>query len=466
MSPLVGTPRIVVAGTASGVGKTTAAVGLMAALRARGLKLAPFKCGPDYLDPTYLVRAANAPSHNLDGWMMGQRAVARTFARGAGDADIAVIEGMMGLFDSATPTSETGSTAEIAKWLAAPVLLVLDASGIARTVAALGAGFASFDPELRLAGLICNRVGSRGHLNLLRQASPEVPVVGGLPSRADCAFPERHLGLFSAREQSIPSAWLETWGKLVSEWFDLDLVLQIARSAPPIEVADLAQEKAGPTRCRIGIAYDDAFHFYYEDNLRRLEALGAELVYFRPTDDRRLPEVDGLYLGGGYPEAAARELSSNRAMIEAIRDFAERGGPIYAECGGLMYLTQGIRTTEGAQFPMAGLFPGVAVMSDRLQALGYVEVETVGESLLGPPGLRFRGHQFRYSTLETPDDRGERVYRVVPRWGGERFAEGYRVYNVLASYIHAHWASNPRAAQGFVESCARWRRRHGTFTAT
>ncbi len=465
MGPLVRTPRIVIAGTGSGVGKTTVAVGLMAALRACGLKLAPFKCGPDYLDPTYLVRAANAPSHNLDGWMMGEGAVARTFAHGAGDADIAVIEGMMGLFDSATPTSETGSTAEIAKWLAAPVLLVLDASGIARTVAALGLGFARFDPELRLAGLVCNRVGSRGHLNLLKEASPEVPVVGGLPSRADAVFAERHLGLYSAREQSAPSAWLETWGKLVSEWFDLDLVLQIARSAPPIEITNVAQEKSRP-RCRIGIAYDDAFHFYYEDNLRRLEALGAELVYFRPTDDRRLPEVDGLYLGGGYPEAAARELSSNSEMIEAIREFAERGGPIYAECGGLMYLTQGIRTADGALFPMAGLIPGVAVMSDRLQALGYVEVETVSESLLGPPGVRFRGHQFRYSTLENSDDRSERVYRVVPRWGGERFAEGYRVYNVLASYVHAHWASNPRAAQGFVESCARWRQRRGTSTAT
>jgi cobyrinic acid a,c-diamide synthase len=452
-------PRLVIAATGSGAGKTTIAIGLMAALRARGLTVAAFKCGPDYLDPTYHARAAGGVSHNLDGWMMGRAAVIATFSRAARHADIAVIEGMMGLYDGASPIGDEGSSAEIAKWLAAPVILVIDASGMARTVAAVAHGFAHFDPALRVAGLICNRVGSRGHLDLLRMAAQEVPVLGGLPEHAAAAFPERHLGLYSANEKHVPRELFEQWGRLAGEWFDLEAIIAIARSAPPIEmdaeIPNQRSESVAP-RCRLGVALDEAFHFYYEDNLKRLAALGAEIVNFSPVRDPQLPDVDGLYFGGGYPEALAHELSSNRAMIDAVRAFAARGGPVYAECGGLMYLTRAIRTLDGASFPMAGLIPADAVMHDRLQALGYVEVETVAPSILGAAGLRFRGHQFRYSTLE-PEPAGiERVYAVRPRWGNE-FAEGYRAANLLATYVHAHWASNPSAAAGLVESCTRFR---------
>ena len=214
---------------------------------------------------------------------------------------------------------------------------------------------------------------------------------------------------------------------------------------------------ASRPRCRIGIADDAAFHFYYEDNLNRLRSLGAELINFSPIRDRELPEADGLYFGGGYPEAFARELSFNGAMLAAIRAFALCGGVIYAECGGLMYLADAIRTLDGARWPMAAIIPGVAAMSDRLQALGYVEVETRADSILGPAQTRFRGHQFRYSTLEGADsaDRIDRIYTVAPRWGGAPFAEGYRLGNVLASYVHAHWASNPSVAQALVGACIR-----------
>jgi cobyrinic acid a,c-diamide synthase len=455
-------PRIVIAATASGVGKTTVTVGLIAALRARGLNVAAFKCGPDYLDPTYHQRALGRASHNLDGWMMGKAAVLATFARTSAGADIAVIEGMMGLFDGATPTDDEGSTAEIAKWLKAPVLLVADASGIARTIGAVAAGFSRFDRRLNVAGIICNRVGSRGHLDLLRDARPAVPIVGGLPANAELSFPERHLGLLAADETTVPARLIDGWSRAAAEWLDLDAIIAIARAAPPLRVpAALARapHRARP-RCRIGVAFDAAFHFYYEDNLSRLESLRAELVRFAPTTDRALPEVDGLYFGGGYPEAVARELSSNRAMLDAIRGFARRGGAIYAECGGLMYLSEGIRTLDGTMWPMAALIPGAAVMSPRLQALGYVEVSTTADTILGPAGLKFRGHQFRYSTLE-PSDVGaaECAYTVAPRWGGTPFAEGYRKSNVLASYVHAHWASNPKAAEGLVRSCARSRAR-------
>ena len=407
MHPSDKIPRVVIAATASGVGKTTATVALIGAMRARGLKVAAFKCGPDYLDPTYHERAAGVRSHNLDGWMMDRDAVVATFVRASADADIAVIEGMMGLFDSATPTGDEGSTAQIAKWLDAPVILVTDASGVARTIAAVAAGFARFDPAVRVAGMICNRVGGRGHLDLLRAAEPEVPIVGGFPASADLAFPERHLGLLMADESNVPQRLIDGWSRLAAEWLDLDAIVEIARSAPALEVdraSDLSKiDSSSRPRCRIGVAYDEAFHFYYEDNLNRLRSLGAEIVNFSPIRDRELPEVDGLYFGGGYPEAFARELSSNTAMLAAIRRFAASGGLIYAECGGLMYLTDAIRTLDGARWPMAAIIPGVAVMSERLQAIGYVEVETRADSILGPAQTRFRGHQFRHSTLEGAD---------------------------------------------------------------
>jgi cobyrinic acid a,c-diamide synthase len=463
MHPSDKIPRVVIAATASGVGKTTATVALIGAMRERGLKVAAFKCGPDYLDPTYHERAAGVRSHNLDGWMMDRDAVVATFARASADADIAVIEGMMGLFDSATPTGDEGSTAQIAKWLDAPVIFVTDASGVARTIAAVAAGFARFDPAVRVAGMICNRVGGRGHLDLLRAAEPEVPIVGGFPSSADLAFPERHLGLLMADESNVPQRLIDGWSRLAAEWLDLDAIVEIARSAPALEVdraSNLGKiESSSSPRCRIGVAYDAAFHFYYEDNLNRLRSLGAEIVNFSPIRDRELPEVDGLYFGGGYPEAFPRELSSNAAMLAAVRRFAVNGGLIYAECGGLMYLTDAIITLDGARWPLGAIIPGVAVMSEKLQAIGYVEIETRADSILGPAQTRFRGHQFRHSTLEGADrgNRIDHIYNVAPRLGSAPFAEGYRIGNVLASYVHAHWASNPAVAKALIDACVRSR---------
>src|SRR6202158_4515146 len=323
MTPAGKIPRIVVAATGSGAGKTTSTVALIGAMRARGLKVAAFKCGPDYLDPTYHQRAAGVRSHNLDGWMMPRDSVLATFARVSAGADLAVIEGMMGLFDSATPTGDQGSTAEIAKWLDAPVIVVADASGIARTIAAIAHGFARFDPALRVAGMICNRVGSRGHLDLLRAANPEVPIVGGFQSHPELCFPERHLGLLMPDESTVPQRLIDAWTQLGSDWLNLDAILEIARSAPQLENISVPDESKLELRlrCRIGVAHDDAFQFYYEDNLNRLRTLGAELVDFAPSRDSKLPEVDGLYFGGGYPEAVARELSSNTAMLEAVRRF-------------------------------------------------------------------------------------------------------------------------------------------------
>jgi cobyrinic acid a,c-diamide synthase len=450
-------PRLLVAGTASGVGKTTVTVGLIGALRARGLRVAVFKCGPDYLDPTYHARASGSACHNLDGWMMGKDAVLATFERGAKEADIAVIEGVMGLYDGASPTSDEGSSAEIAKWLQAPVLLVVDARGMARTIAAIARGFAEFDRDLPLRGVIGNRVGSRGHLDLLRNTGATPPVLGGLPVAARHAFPERHLGLHTADRRAVPDEILESWGPLVEGWFDMPALLDLAQSAPPLAPFAPAEPPAvvPPRRAtRIGLARDEAFHFYYEDNLARLEALGAELVRFSPLHDARLPDVDGLYFGGGYPETVASALARNATMIEDVRGFAARGGPIYAECGGLMYLARTIRTRDAECHAMVGLIAGDIVVHDKLQALGYVEVETWRSTLLGLPGISFRGHQFRYSELTALEPGVTRSYQVRRRRDGSMHEEGYAAHNVLASYVHAHWASNPGAAAGFVAACA------------
>lgn len=453
-------PRLVIAGTASNVGKTTVMVGLVRALRARGLRVAVFKCGPDYLDPTYHVRAADAPCHNLDGWMMGREAVLSTFAHASQGADIAILEGVMGLFDGASPTSDEGSTAEIAKWLQAPVLLVCDAGGMARSIAALAKGFSTFDADLQISGLICNRLGSRGHLELLRKATAgRPPVLGGLLKEAALAFADRHLGLRGADRATVPEDVFVSWGDRVSEWCDVDAIIALAQSTPALpEIPTMERIVGEGASCRIGLAFDEAFHFYYDDNLRRLESLGAELVRFSPIHDAHLPDVDGVYFGGGYPEVHSEELSRNLSMRKDVAAFAEAHGPIYGECGGLMYLSNGIRTLDGVLHPMVGLIPGEAEMKDRLQALGYVEVDTKDATILGPAGLKFRGHQFRYSDFRLPPE-VECVYSVRRRRGGEVFQEGYHQGNTLASYVHAHWASNPRLAQGFVQACSAHARR-------
>lgn len=454
-------PRLVVAAPGSGAGKTTCLVALAEAFRARGLKVAAFKCGPDYLDPTYHARATGAPSHNLDGWLMGREAVLETFARGAAGADLALVEGVMGLHDGAGPDEE-GSTAQIARWLEAPVVLLVDAAGMARTFAAVCRGVAAFDPAVRVVGVLANRAGSPAHLELLAAACHgQPPFLGGFVNEPGLAFPERHLGLVTASDEVIPDGRLRAWGARAAERCELDALLSAARAAPPLAPA-LRAAPGAARRCRIALARDEAFHFYYDDNLRRLEALGAELVPFSPVADEPLPEgTDGVYLGGGYPEAHAARLAAAGRTRAALRAHAARGGPVYGECGGLMYLAQALRTLDGRRHEMAGLVPGTAVMSDRLQALGYVEVETVRPTVLGGPGLRFRGHQFRYSTLEgaaAPEDLAYRLRRPVR---GGVSAEGHGAGSVLASYVHAHWASNPLAAAGLVDACARHRAAEG-----
>jgi cobyrinic acid a,c-diamide synthase len=436
--------RIIIAGVASGVGKTTVTLALTDALRARGLKVAVFKHGPDYLDPTWHARASGRACHNLDGWMMGRAGVLRTFAAGSADTDISIIEGMMGLYDGVAPSSDEGSTAELARWLDAPVVVVADASAVARTLAAVGLGLRALDPALELAGLFANRVGGAAHLELLKEACrPHVPVVAGLAGDAALHLPERHLGLHAALDQPAPS-----WGDLLERAGAVDSLLAFARGARPLSIS-APPPRRGAAICRIGIARDEAFHFYYADNLARLESLGAELVPFSPVHDTALPPVGALILGGGYPELHAAALAGNRSMRESLRAFS---GPIYAECGGLMVLCRSLTTLDGARHEMAGLLDGDAVMTPRLQALGYAEVETTRPTPIGPAGTRFRGHQFRHGTLSTAPSSGG-AYRV--KSGAAEIREGFGDERILASWVHAHWASSPGCAESFVKAATR-----------
>lgn len=458
-------PRLVIAGTHSGVGKTTVTLALLAALQARGHRLQAFKVGPDYIDPGHHTAVTGRPSRNLDGWMLGPAINREIFCRAAADADISIIEGMMGLFDGSSPTSEVGSTAELAKQLGAPALLVLDGSALARSAAAMALGYARFDPSLQVSGVLFNRISGEGHFQLLKEAveaETNLKVVGYLRPDPVLTIRDRHLGLRTAIEQGSSDLY-ETLGRAAAATVDLDQIEALAHLAgemEPTPALSLRSSQGHVDRpVRVGVAYDEAFCFYYPDNLDLLEAEGAEVVRFSPLRDRVLPEVDLLYLGGGYPELHGEVLAENEAMRSAIRTFAFGGGPIYAECGGMMYLTQAIRDFDGRAYEMVGLFPAEAVMRKPGLTLGYREVEIVQPCLLGSPGTTVRGHEFHYSSL-VPRAALEYACAVTDARGHARPPDGLCRGNTVALYAHLHFGSQPGLARALVAS-ARERRAQG-----
>jgi cobyrinic acid a,c-diamide synthase len=450
-------PRLIIAGTHSGVGKTTVTLALMAALAARGRQVHPFKAGPDFIDPGHHSAVTGRPSHNLDGWMLGEAVNRAIFTRAAADADLSIIEGMMGLFDGSSPVNEIGSTAELAKQLGAPVLLVIDGSAMARSAAAMVSGYAKFDPVLRVKGVLFNRVSSEGHYMLLKEAverETDVVSVGYLRPDPAMTIADRHLGLVTAMEQGTG----EFYGRLAkaaAETIDLDRIEALAHSGKDLNPEGYEPVKRTHGRkVRIGVARDLAFCFYYPDNLELLEAEGAELVKFSPLNDRVLPDVDMLYLGGGYPELHGDALTRNVAMRRAIRQFAEQGGTVYAECGGMMYLTQAIRDFAGTSHEMVGLFAAEAVMQKQGLTMGYRTLELSQDCILGESGSMARGHEFHYSTLVP---RGPLRYACALRdaRGETKGADGLVVENTLALYTHLHFASRPQMARSLVASASR-----------
>ena len=451
-----------IAGPASGVGKTTVALALMAALRKRGLAVQPFKCGPDFIDGGHHARVCGRTTRNLDGWMLSAEANRRIFCQSARAEDVCVVEGMMGLFDGVDGKSEAGSTAEIAKWLGLPVILVVDASAIARSAAALVHGFQTFDPALKLVGVIFNRVGGPAHYRLLQDAlttnTNAVPL-GYLPRDERIHIPERYLGLFTAGEDLLPDSSLSILGELAENSIDLDKLLECAASIPaaPNDARNWNARSALNNSIRIGVAHDKAFCFYYEDNLDALREAGAKIVEFSPLGEACLPAaLDALYFGGGYPELFANRLAENGPMLASIKSAAQAGLPIYAECGGLMYLAKEIVTKDGAAFSMAGVLPMSVQMTDRLVNFGYTEVSFTSDCLMGTAGRKARGHSFHCSRII---DAGpiERVYRTRNSMTGCEEPEGLRIGNVLASYIHLHFLSSPGMADAFVRNVERAR---------
>ncbi|MFJ3647542.1 cobyrinate a,c-diamide synthase [Streptomyces murinus] len=453
------TPRLVVAAPSSGSGKTTVATGLMAAFAARGLAVSPHKVGPDYIDPGYHALATGRTGRNLDAYLCGPELVAPLFLHGARGCDIAVVEGVMGLYDGAAGEGELASTAQVAKLLGAPVVLVVDASAQSRSVAALVHGFVSWDPQVRIGGVILNKVGSARHEELLRKAldSVGVPVLGALRRARPVETPSRHLGLVPVAERrALALSAVSEMAELVSRGCDLPALEALARTAGAVPggaapwTPDLSPTHDDPSasaegpRPRVAVAGGPAFTFSYAEHTELLTAAGAEVVIFDPLRDEELPEgTAGLVIGGGFPEVYAAELSANEPLRKAVAELARSGAPVAAECAGLLYLC---RELDGS--PMCGVLDATARMAQRL-TLGYRDAVAVGDSVLAAAGARMRGHEFHRTVVEPGAG-------AAPAWGirgRERRVEGFVQRGVHASYLHTHWASEPGVARRFVERC-------------
>lgn len=457
------TPCLVIGGAHSSVGKSSVTLALIAALRQRGLKVQTFKVGPDYLDPSHHSRVSGRPCYNLDGWMCNEEYVQQLFHRHCADADIAIVEGVMGLFDGSSPTTLQGSTAQIATWLNAAVLLVVKAHGMSRSLAALVKGFATFEEDVNITAVIANMCGSASHGQLLAKALEGAnlpPLIGAIPRGALPPLPSRHLGLISADETDWTDSLIDQLAASANNYLDLDqLLIQTTHcSEKQGQFHDDKTKVPTPSGIRIAVARDTAFQFYYHDLFKALEQRGIELCFFSPLNDNIMPhQCDALYLGGGYPETHAQTLANNSTMLQSIRAFCMSDRPVYAECGGLIYLSKGVEADQ-QRFRFAGILPCWARMLDKRKALGYVEVTLQTPSLFGEIGTTLRGHEFHYSELCSDPigiDGWHAAYQVKQNRSGNCHDEGYQKGNVLASYAHLHLASRPEALDAFLERILR-----------
>ncbi|MBF0389687.1 MAG: cobyrinate a,c-diamide synthase [Desulfamplus sp.] len=481
----------VIAGTGSGSGKTTITLGILAYLLKLGYKVAPFKVGPDFIDPGHHRALTGKISHNLDSWMLSKEANQNIFAKGCQDADIAVVEGVMGLFDGYSGTSEAGSTAQMAKWLRLPVVLVVDAKSMARSAAAVVKGFENFDPDVEFAGVIFSKTGSNRHYSYLKEAveaNCRIRCLGHLPRTQEIAMPERHLGLVTSDEYNIKSDVVSKLIEMIDKNSSIKAMVEnlpFKKTASTINSDSNLKVDADYELC-IAVARDSAFCFYYQENIEALKRCGAKIVEFSPISSPNLPtNTNGIYLGGGYPELFAQKLSENRTLIDEIAKKSLQGLPIYAECGGFMYLCKEIAvvTEENIlnqkaglniepskkRYPMVGTFAFSAVMSKKMRSLGYREITLTQDTILGKKGEVLRGHEFHYSSIEDEDItykethkievsndslKLKQVYQTTARDGQKINLNGYQINNTLGSYLHIHFDSmGSTAAQSFVDAC-------------
>jgi cobyrinic acid a,c-diamide synthase len=454
--------RIIIAGTGSGVGKTTLTIGLMAALRRQGLTVQGFKCGPDYIDPSYHTAVTGRPSRNLDSWMMDAGSVKEIFVKGSQGADISVIEGVMGLFDGKNPASNEGSAAEISQIIETSVILIVNCQSMARSAAAIVKGFQLFDEQVQVAGVIANRVGSENHYKLVKTAIEQacgIPVLGYLKREEEIEIPERHLGLIPSIERGELDPLFNKLANLIEQSINLEQILEISQGRKLHAKPKLfTPETKAQTKVRIAVALDQAFNFYYPENLELLEWYGAEIIYFSPLAGDKLPDqADGLYIGGGFPEEFAAQLASNEEVKRSIRQAVQSGLPTLAECGGFMYLSESIQTTKETSFPMLGIIPGHVSMQKKLAALGYREVKGSASNPFFTKGMEAKGHEFHYSTYTAEQEHGF-AYETKGMRGIKH--EGFVTDNLCAGYTHLHFASNPALVKRWIELCEIYRAEH------
>lgn len=448
-------PRIVVGGATSGVGKTSITCSIIYALKNRGYSVQPFKVGPDYIDPTYLSAVSGRHARNLDSWIMGDDSVMASFVKNS-SSDVSVVEGVMGYYDGSSGDSDFSSTHHVASVLNAPAILVLDASKAARSIAASALGYVRFHRNSRIAGLILNKVGSKKHESMCRDAlAPlKVPIVGCIPKIRSLALESRHLGLIPAVEQAELKQKIRKIARTVSAFLDVDRILLIARGAPPLRDVTKSEKTQRP-RVTICVALDKSFNFYYYDNFDALKRQGAKIEFFSPISDAAVPQCSGIYIGGGFPEILGAPLAKNRRMLKSIKSLAEDSMPIYGECGGLMYLTDSIKY-GGRKYNMVGLFDAQTSMEKRM-VLNYTRGMTLSDCLVATKSSKLLGHEFHYSELSSIPRDAKFAYDLSIGAGIKNRKDGLMEYNTLASYMHLYFGRNSHATS-FVDSCMKYSR--------
>ena len=436
--------RIILAGTGSAVGKTTIATGIMKALSEK-YNVQPFKVGPDYIDPSYHTLATKNTSRNLDSFFMKEGQIRDSYLKGMENKDIAVIEGVRGLYEGIDSINDIGSTASVAKALKAPVILIINARSLVKSAAALVLGFKTLDPEINIAGVILNKVKNKAHYEKTKRSIEEITkteVIGGIIRDDNISIEQRHLGLVPARERENSLKFIDIWSKTIQESIDLDRLIEIAKSAPKIK-SDLIPiwNKLNKQHVKIGVAYDEVFNFYYKENIESIEANNAKIEYFSPLNDENLPDVDGIYIGGGYPELFSKQLSENKSMLKDIKNFHLAKRPIFAECGGLMYLMNSIHDDK-----VVNIYPYKAVLTDRVQALKYTIAEVQQDNIISKKGEIFHGHEFHYSKVIVDDLKNKLAFKITRGKGSFENQDGFIENNTLASYVHTHVAAMPNFA--------------------
>jgi len=445
-------PRVVIAGTSSKVGKTMISIGLMRLLVSRGYRVQPYKVGPDFIDPGFHHLATGRYSRNLDSFMLDRQTIIETFVRNFKGADIAIIEGKTGLYDSSDAISEKGSVAEVSKILKAPVVLVANVERLNRTAAAMLLGYKLFDPGVMLEGVILNRIGSQRHAGKVKMAVEKLAglrVLGVVP-RKNVKMPYRHLGLVTAYEREDIEELFDSISDIVEKHVDVDTILKIAEKAPPLDsVVENEIESEKEKQVRIGVIRDQVFSFYYQDNLDELSKY-AELVFLNSLEDKKLPNLDALYIGGGFPEVFAEELEKNKKLREEIYEFCQSGKPVYAECGGLMYLGESLETSDG-EFEMVGFLPLKTKMYERFQAQGYSVYRASKSCIIARRNQKIVGHEFHYSR-PTITGKVDFAFRVERGFGIDGRRDGIMKENTLGCYIHVHFLSDKSVSKRFIKN--------------